>query len=282
MRRSHRWLQLIGCVLLFLWTPLSTGCVMNLAWVRQVPALSDNLETFREMKVPAERLRGFDEWEERDYRQLTRDFLYHDGKIPKGEKSLSPLSWYGMLLPEKTEAPYSKAWQTVLSDIKCFPVMEDPKGNESIRFEDSWGMSRSYGGKRIHEGTDLMPSIKERGYFSVVSVSDGIVEKKGWLKLGGYRLGIRSRSGAYFYYAHLADYAEGIQEGSSVTAGQIIGSMGDSGYGKEGTVGKFAVHLHFGIYINIGKKEISVNPYEVLRAVEGKKSLGQSQIMCRI
>lgn len=271
MGRSHRWLQLTGCLLLFLWTPLAAGCVINLAWVRQVPVLSDNLETFREMKIPAKRLEGFYQWEEQDYRQLTKDFLYYGGEIPKDGAGISPLSWYGLLLPEKTEVSYSRAWQTILSDIQCFPVAEDSKGNESIRFEDSWGMSRSYGGKRIHEGTDLMPSTKERGYFAVVSVSDGVVEKKGWLELGGYRLGIRSRSGAYFYYAHLAEYAEGIQEGSTVTAGQVIGSMGDSGYGEEGTVGKFAVHLHFGIYLNIGKKEISVNPYQILRAVEGKK-----------
>lgn len=272
MGRAHRWLRLTGCFLLFLWTPIGSGCVMNLAWVKQVPALSDNLDIFREMKVPAERLRGFDEWEERDYRRLTRDFLYHGGEIKKKAESISAVSWYGMLLPERTEMPYRKAWQMVLSDIKCFPVPEDSKGNETIHFEDSWGMSRNYGGKRIHEGTDLMPSTKERGYFPVVTVSDGTVEKKGWLELGGYRLGIRSPSGAYFYYAHLADYAEGIQEGSTVRAGEVIGSMGDSGYGEEGTVGKFAVHLHFGIYINIGKKEVSVNPYEILRAVKGEKS----------
>lgn len=241
--------------------------MMNLAWVRQVPPLADNLDVFREMKVSAERLKGFEQWKDQDYRQLTKDFLYHEGEVDKDAAEVPFLSWYGMLLPEKIETPYRKAWYTVLSDIKCFPVAEDPKGKEYIRFEDSWGMSRNYGGKRIHEGTDLMPTTKERGYFSVVSVSDGVVEKKGWLKLGGYRLGIRSQSGAYFYYAHLADYAEGIQEGSSVAAGQVLGTMGDSGYGKEGTIGKFAVHLHFGIYINIGKKEISVNPYEVLRAV---------------
>ena len=132
-------------------------------------------------------------------------------------------------------------------------------------------MSRSYGGNRVHEGTDIMPSNKERGYFPVVSVCDGTVEKKGWLNLGGYRLGIRSKAGAYFYYAHLESYAEGIKEGTKVKAGQIIGYMGDSGYGEEGTVGKFDVHLHFGLYLDLDGKEVSVNPYEVLRSVEGKK-----------
>lgn len=270
MKRSYRWLRLAACLFLFLWTPLGTGCVMNLSWAGQAPEFSENLEAFRDMKVAAERLDGYEKWKEKDYRRLAKDFLYYGGEIKKGEGGLAPLSWYGMFLANKKVEPYAKAWQTVLADVRCFPVAKDPKGKETINFEDSWGMSRNYGGKRVHEGTDLMPTTNERGYFPIVSVSDGTVEKKGWLKLGGYRIGIRSKSGAYFYYAHLERYAEGLEEGSTVAAGQIIGYIGDSGYGKEGTVGKFAVHLHFGIYLNIGDKEVSVNPYEILRAVEDR------------
>ena len=45
--------------------------------------------------------------------------------------------------------------------------------------------------------------------------------------------------------------------------------MGDSGYGDEGTTGKFAVHLHLGLYIDTpAQKEISVNPYWILRYLE--------------
>jgi len=41
--------------------------------------------------------------------------------------------------------------------------------------------------------------------------------------------------------------------------------MGNSGYGKEGTVGKFPVHLHLGIYIpTLYTDEMSVNPYHIL------------------
>ena len=45
--------------------------------------------------------------------------------------------------------------------------------------------------------------------------------------------------------------------------------MGDTGYGEEGTRGKFAVHLHLGIYIRTEEyEELSVNPYWVLRWAE--------------
>ena len=52
-------------------------------------------------------------------------------------------------------------------------------------------------------------------------------------------------------------------------AGQIIGYMGDTVYSKvEGTRGNFPVHLHFGIYIYEGDREISINPYEILKKFE--------------
>ncbi|MCD7735636.1 MAG: M23 family metallopeptidase, partial [Lachnospiraceae bacterium] len=81
-----------------------------------------------------------------------------------------------------------------------------------------------------------------------------------------YRIGIRSGSGGYFYYAHLDSYAREFAIGESVYAGEQLGLMGDSGYGGEGTRGRFAVHLHLGIYIRTEQsEEISVNPYWVLR-----------------
>ena len=45
----------------------------------------------------------------------------------------------------------------------------------------------------------------------------------------------------------------------------MLGFMGDSGYGEEGTVGKFAVHLHLGIYVSSKIGEMTVNPYNILK-----------------
>lgn len=165
---------------------------------------------------------------------------------------------------------YDALFSQILCDIQCFPVLEEKGYN--VAFEDSWMEGRSYGGKRGHEGTDLMLNKNERDKISIVSVSDGVVEKKGWLPQGGYRLGIRSDSGAYFYYAHLSSYAEGMEEGTTVKAGQVIGKMGDTGYGEEGTSGKFPVHLHFGIYVTMEGEETSVNPYSLLKYLQKKES----------
>ena len=72
-------------------------------------------------------------------------------------------------------------------------------------------MERTYGGKRGHEGCDIMASYNHRGVYPVVSVCDGTLEKIGWLPQGGWRLGIRSKSGVYYYYAHLSDYMKEYQ-----------------------------------------------------------------------
>ncbi len=60
--------------------------------------------------------------------------------------------------------------------------------------------------------------------------------------------------------------------GDAVQAGELLGYMGDSGYGPEGTTGEFPVHLHLGIYLPLGAdQEKAVNPYWMLRYLESRK-----------
>lgn len=155
-----------------------------------------------------------------------------------------------------------QCYKAIWADVVCFPVPD-----RNISYEDTFGEARDYGGQRIHEGTDLFGEITEPGYYPVLSMTDGIVEQIGWLPLGGFRIGIRAHSGGYFYYAHLSEYAQDLKKGDAIDAGEILGFMGDTGYGPEGTSGQFPVHLHLGIYIKTPHyEEMSVNPYWVLKA----------------
>lgn len=159
-----------------------------------------------------------------------------------------------------------ECYEAIWADLVYFPVP-----SREISFEDGWRKPRDYGGERLHEGTDLFGKVEEAGYYPVVSMTDGVVEQKGWLPLGGYRIGIRSPHGGYFYYAHLSEYEGDISTGDTVTAGDVLGYMGNTGYGPEETKGKFPVHLHLGIYISTPyQEEVSVNPYWVLKAMEKK------------
>lgn len=168
---------------------------------------------------------------------------------------------------------YVSACRAIWDDLSYFPVpVSLTYPSLTVSFENSWMFERSYGGERRHEGTDIMPSQNETGIYPVISMTDGTVTSRGWLELGGFRIGITAPGGAYFYYAHLQSYAD-IRPGDKISAGDFIGYMGDTGYGKkEGTSGKFPVHLHIGIYLNSDGKEISVNPYPVLKYLESRKT----------
>lgn len=225
--------------------------------------------SFREQHIGERRLQMFRELEEQSQLRMG-ELLTIAGQAASGNAWLeradsaeSYLKWKYVLLKyngaayERLCAAYGAIW----NDVQRFPVAA-----AGVFFENSWMFERNYGGKRGHEGTDLMPPENIPGHYPVVSMTDGVVEKIGWLEKGGYRIGIRSPSGGYFYYAHLSSYSEAFAPGDEVTAGTLLGTMGDTGYGPEGTRGQFDVHLHLGIYIRTADtEELSVNPYWVLR-----------------
>ena len=166
---------------------------------------------------------------------------------------------------------YRKVCEALWNDVIYFPVPESTKHeNYQVTYVDSWMFERDFDGIRGHEGCDIMASEDKPGLYPIVSMTDGTVVSKGWLTKGGYRLGILAPSGAYFYYAHLDSYAK-IEEGDTIRAGDVIGFMGDSGYGPEGTTGMFPTHLHLGIYLYPEDVETSYNPYWILRMIEEKK-----------
>ncbi len=98
--------------------------------------------------------------------------------------------------------------------------------NYSFSHYDDFGNSRSYGFKRTHLGNDLMGSIGT----PIVAVESGVIENLGWNQYGGWRIGIRSfDKKRYYYYAHLRKnhpYAEGLENGMTVKAGDVIGYLG--------------------------------------------------------
>ena len=166
---------------------------------------------------------------------------------------------------------YRNTCRAIWNTVKYFPIPESEKpGRKFVSFADSWMEERNYGGKRGHEGTDLMAGENVRGLYPIISITDGTVAKIGWLEKGGNRIEIWTEAGAYFYYAHLDSYAN-LKVGDQVKAGQLLGFMGDTGYGEAGTKGMFPVHLHLGIYIYPDGTEMSINPYAILKYAEQKK-----------
>lgn len=272
--KKHLWIWLLILTALLCFITTLTSHIQQTAKISQLLIKEDTIELLRQQEVPAELYEAFCGYE-KESEHSRYDYLL--GYLVTEADSQRELEDYLNLLYEY-QAPktreLAKSEQAIWEDLKYFPIPISRKDSSlDISFENSWMFDRSFGGNRGHEGTDLMASFNERGHYPVVSITDGVVEKVGWLKLGGYRIGIRAPGGGYFYYAHLYDYAREFQEGDEIKAGELLGFMGDSGYGEEeGTVGKFAVHLHLGIYINDETgKELSVNPYWALKWLEKKR-----------
>ncbi len=144
---------------------------------------------------------------------------------------------------------------------------------------DDFGVSRSYGYTRSHLGHDMIGQVGS----PIIAVESGYVEAMGWNQYGGWRLGIRSFDGKrYYYYAHLRQnypYQDGLQVGSTVTAGDVIGYLGRTGYSTtENTNNIDTPHLHFGIQLIFdesqkeGNGEIWIDCYELIRFLSRNRS----------
>ncbi|WP_277423827.1 M23 family metallopeptidase [Staphylospora marina] len=143
---------------------------------------------------------------------------------------------------------------------RAFPL---PLGSH-YSYRSTWGDRRSFGGLRIHEGTDIFADYGT----PVKSTCHGYVELIGWNRFGGWRIGIRDTQNRYHYFAHLSGFRKGLKKGDIVKPGELIGYVGSSGYGPPGTSGKFPPHLHYGIYRFNGKNTFSYDPYPLLRKWE--------------
>jgi hypothetical protein len=103
--------------------------------------------------------------------------------------------------------------------------------------------------------------IAKIGQF-VYAADDGTLTKQyldapGKLPGNGWR--ITRSDGTYFFYGHLSTFAPGLQVGSVVTAGQIIGRVGMTGNAG-------VPHLHFEVHPGGGP---AVDPTPIVKAVDG-------------
>ncbi len=196
--------------------------------------------------------------------KLTKDMKYYDYYLEAytavlggmvGEFTLDGKHYYGL-----------KAYSPIA------------KGFDYSHYDD-FGSSRSYGYSRPHLGHDMMGQIGT----PIIAVESGYVEALGWNQYGGWRIGIRSFDGKrYYYYAHLRQnypYAEDLAEGDVVTAGDVIGYMGHTGYSAKENVNNIkTVHLHWGLQLIFdesqkeGNNEIWIDCYELTKFLYKNRS----------
>ncbi|MDR3289449.1 MAG: M23 family metallopeptidase [Peptococcaceae bacterium] len=139
-----------------------------------------------------------------------------------------------------------------------FPVQGNPW------YVDTYGADRE-GGSRKHEGTDL---FSPEGT-PVINVAAGKVERLGWNRLGGERVGVRGDDGVYYYYAHLKEINPSLKIGQKIERNAWIG-----GVGHTGDAITTPDHLHFGMQLPDGEW---LNPYAFLVVWEHDQQVGNEK-----
>lgn len=188
---------------------------------------------------------------------LTRDLKYYSYYYESYQAVLG--GFVGNYSIETTDSDGNKSFEQKYGLKVFLPIAK----NYSFSHYNDFGNSRSYGFKRTHLGNDLMGSIGT----PIIAVESGTIEHLGWNQYGGWRIGIRSFDGKrYYYYAHLRKdhpYAEGLKEGMTVKAGDVIGYLGMTGYSIKENVNNINVpHLHFGMQLIFDESQID-SPNEI-------------------
>lgn len=132
-----------------------------------------------------------------------------------------------------------------------FPMNPVPK----CTVLDNFGDSRS--GGRIHQGTDILGSLGQQVY----AVADGklveqVLDGADDSDMSGNSWDLLATDNTKYVFMHLSGFAPGLSVGSTVTKGQVIGYVGDTGNPGAGNY-----HLHFEVHPNNGA---AVNPYPLL------------------
>lgn len=196
--------------------------------------------TVSEIAKTAQKLKA----KETTMEELTRDMEYYPYYLEAYQAVLG--GFVGEYEIQEKQEDGTTGWQARYG-LKAFSPIA--RGFEYNDYDD-FGASRSYGYARPHLGHDMMGQVGT----PIVAVESGYVEAIGWNQYGGWRLGIRSfDKKRYYYYAHLRQnfpYCKELKEGSVVTAGQVIGYMGHTGYSTKENVNNIKVtHLHWGLQL---------------------------------
>ncbi|KZE33402.1 peptidase M23 [Chelatococcus daeguensis] len=95
------------------------------------------------------------------------------------------------------------------------------------------------GYSKMHTGVDW----SNRSGTPILAAGDGVVIKAGWSSGYGRRIEIQHANGYVTTYSHQSGFARGIQEGSRVRQGQVIGYVGNTGLST-------GAHLHYEVLVN--------------------------------
>jgi murein DD-endopeptidase MepM/ murein hydrolase activator NlpD len=139
-----------------------------------------------------------------------------------------------LIAEAQNDAPAGTTVQQELVDIAApFPVAG------SAHYQDDWGAWRTTPCPHLHQGNDIFAPAGT----PAVAPENGVLVREDYEAVGGNSYYFAGDDGYSFYGAHLASFAPGLHGGEHVTAGTVLGYVGNTGDAAGGPT-----HLHFELF----------------------------------
>ena len=113
------------------------------------------------------------------------------------------------------------------------------QGGGTLRSRFGYRIHPIFHTRKLHTGVDLAA----RSGTTIYAAGDGVIEFHGWQSGYGNKIEIQHVNGFETAYAHMSRFEPGLEVGSRVRQGQVIGYVGTTGYST-------GPHLHFEMLIN--------------------------------
>jgi len=166
---------------------------------------------------------------------------------------------------------YEEMFRNILTEIRFFPIPIgfDNEFEPSYMYGDSFN-TRSANANPRAGGTNIYDRENTSGRVPVVAMASGTVIRSGRTNNLGYRIEIRGERGTVFTYAHLHAIAENVRVGEAIIAGEIIGSIGNTGaaQGRARNHNPVRLHLTISPQTRLTMRAFYINPYPFLRLIE--------------
>lgn len=233
---------------------LSLGQEVNISLINPLVTLDYEMHVVEDTDVEFPIETTYDDNQYTTYSKITQQGVKGVNRITKKVKYSNGEENQGALIVSYTTIKEPQAQKEVKGTKKTFSGGGSFGGNITGTYVDtgaSWGWPTNspyvltspfgYRWGSLHEGID----ISGTGYGSPIYASlDGVVVNAGYGGMvgssAGYNVVIQHNNGYYTVYAHLSSV--GASVGQTVSRGQRIGAMGQSGFAT-------GTHLHFGVYI---------------------------------
>lgn len=159
----------------------------------------------------------------------------------------SELLYVGLTLGTTTRQLYRFATEDGVVDFydpdgetgKRFLTRRPLEGGGTLRSRFGYRIHPIFKTRRLHTGVDLAA----RSGTPIYAAGDGIIKYYKWQSGYGNKVEIQHVNGYETAYGHMSRYVDGLEVGSHVRQGQIIGYVGSTGQST-------GPHLHFEIKIN--------------------------------